>query len=84
MSNIRVIADDPCRKTVRDKYFKMPHIVSKTAVTVYMCLKDTNNEALGRLLRPLLRGIIAYKGRKLSKRRIDYPDKILTRTSNRL
>lgn len=61
MPNIRAIVDDSWRKTVRAKYFKMPHTVSKSAITVYMCLKGTNNEALGRLFRALLRGIIAYK-----------------------
>lgn len=71
MPNIRTITDDSWRKTVRAKCFKMPHTVSKTAITVYMSLKGTNNEALGRLFRALLRGIIAYKGRKLSKWRFE-------------
>lgn len=71
MPNIRAIADDSQRNTARAKYFKMPHTVSRTAITAYMCLKGTNNEALGRLFRALLRGIIAYKGKKLSKQRFE-------------
>lgn len=47
MPNIRARGDDPWRKHLRAKDFKMPHVVSKTAVSVYMCLKDTNEEALG-------------------------------------
>lgn len=36
MPNIRAIANDSWRKTVRAKYFKMPHTVSQNAITVYM------------------------------------------------
>lgn len=71
MPNLGSIADDPWRMTARDKYFKMSHIVSKTAINVYMCLKDTNNEALERLFRALLGGVTAYKGRKLRKQRFE-------------
>lgn len=47
MPNIRAGGDDPWRKHLWAKDFKMPHMVSKTAISVYMRLKDTNKEALG-------------------------------------
>lgn len=47
MPNIRARGDDPWRKHLRAKDFKMPHMVPKTVLSVHMCLKDTNKEALG-------------------------------------
>lgn len=47
MPNIRARGDDPWRKHLRAEDFKMPHMVSKTAISVYMHLKDTNKEAFG-------------------------------------
>lgn len=70
MPNIRARGDDPWRKHLRAKDFKMPHMVSKTAISVYMCLRYKQG-GIRRLFRALLGGIIAYKGKKLSKGRFE-------------
>lgn len=70
MPNIRARGDDPWRKHLQAKDFKMPYMVSKTVISVYMCLKDTNKEALGNCLEHFS-GIIANKGKKVSKWRFE-------------